>query len=444
MVGVPGKFKGCETCRKRRLKCSNERPFCKNCIARGRHCEGYDRVRVFITATPEELGKVVRYAKKNRPEAHRQSIRPGTANRESHQTPSPPGDLAIKHENPAVSLTPARSSSRNAGLVAGLRHSTSHGLSPYLLLSNIDLRLHIRCFARLQYASHQATMTSGYERLYFEHDIPARTLESIESVVQRLGPTFFSQFPNYQFFVNVFRTLEVGNAMLERRETFLSAPEWGCLPWQFYVKDYFDRLIDLMLLLPPLLARIHKIVPLPETLERRTSAESLIRSLTSLQEQLTHWHQEFIEQEGHPSRTHQSISYSFKNGRTGVAFLHYWFAQLAICHRIETLRLVISQPLPHEKLPPNKETYSFQMQTARQLATEICRGLGSLLNILQPEILIAPMEAAMRCFRCIHITTQSVPEEAAWLESFHKRLMHTQETLPYAVRRQGLVEIAQL
>ncbi|KAH7258800.1 hypothetical protein B0J15DRAFT_494408 [Fusarium solani] len=258
MVGVPGKFKGCETCRKRRLKCSNERPICKNCIARGRQCEGYERARVFITGTPEELGKVVHYAKKRRPEAHRQLTPPGTASPELHQTPSLSGDLAMKHKNPAISSTQARSSSQSAGPVAGPRHSTPRGLSPYPL-SNINLRLDVRYFARLQSASHQATMTSGYETLYFEHNIPARTLESIESVVQRLGLTFFSQFLNYHFFVNVFRPLEVGNAILERRETFLSAPEWGCLPWQFYAKDYFDRLIDLMILLPPLLARIHKI-----------------------------------------------------------------------------------------------------------------------------------------------------------------------------------------
>lgn len=196
------------------------------------------------------------------------------------------------------------------------------------------------------------------------------------------------------------------------------------------------------MLLLPLLVQIHRIMPRQATLKRRTSAESLILSLSSLEESLTHWHQEFMEQEGPPSRTHQPISYSFKDSRTGVAFLYYWFAQLAICHRIETLRGVISQPLPHEKLLINKETYSFQMQTAGELATEICRGVSSLFNILQPEILIAPMKAAMRCFRCIQITTQHVPEQVVWLESIHKRLMKTQESLPYTVRREGWINIA--
>ena len=69
MVGVPGKYKGCETCRRRRVKvslvadirrpepfthnrqCSNERPYCSNCVNSGRQCEGYERERVFITGT---------------------------------------------------------------------------------------------------------------------------------------------------------------------------------------------------------------------------------------------------------------------------------------------------------------------------------------------------------------------------------------------------------
>ncbi|KAH6989729.1 hypothetical protein BKA56DRAFT_259343 [Ilyonectria sp. MPI-CAGE-AT-0026] len=439
MVGVPGKFKGCETCRKRRLRCSNERPFCKKCIARGRHCEGYDRARVFITGTPEEQGKVLHCGKRGKLQVHGQLTSSGIASSESYQTPSPPshqdGDLP-------VSLTHTRSSSRNAGLAAGPEHSTPHGLSPSPLSSNVGLRLDVQCFARLQYASHQATMANGGETLYFEYGIPPRTLESMTSVVQLLGPAFFSQFPNYQFFINAFRPLEVGNAIIERRETFLSAPEWSCLPWKFHAKDYVDRLIDLMILLTPLLTQIHRIVPRQATPKRRTSAESLIRSLSSLEERLTQWHQEFMEQEGPPSRTHQPISYSFKDSRTGVAFLYYWFAQLAICHRIETLRGVISQPLPHKNPPLNNETYTFQMQTAGELATEICHGLGSLFNTLQPEILMAPLEAAMRCFRCIQMTAQHVPEEVVRLESIRKRLMNTQETLPYIVRRDGWVKIA--
>lgn len=34
---------GCLTCRKRRIKCGEERPICKNCVKSKRHCEGYNQ-----------------------------------------------------------------------------------------------------------------------------------------------------------------------------------------------------------------------------------------------------------------------------------------------------------------------------------------------------------------------------------------------------------------
>src|ERR1700761_5463766 len=38
---------GCLTCRKRRIKCGEERPVCRNCIKSKRNCEGYNPRVVF-------------------------------------------------------------------------------------------------------------------------------------------------------------------------------------------------------------------------------------------------------------------------------------------------------------------------------------------------------------------------------------------------------------
>ncbi|GAB7363673.1 hypothetical protein MBLNU230_g4243t1 [Neophaeotheca triangularis] len=38
---------GCLTCRRRRIKCGEERPVCRNCIKSKRHCEGYNQRVVF-------------------------------------------------------------------------------------------------------------------------------------------------------------------------------------------------------------------------------------------------------------------------------------------------------------------------------------------------------------------------------------------------------------
>ncbi|OBT55429.1 hypothetical protein VE04_05614 [Pseudogymnoascus sp. 24MN13] len=48
MVGVPGRSKGCNTCRKRRIACSLDTPVCKQCIKSNRECGGYQRERLWV------------------------------------------------------------------------------------------------------------------------------------------------------------------------------------------------------------------------------------------------------------------------------------------------------------------------------------------------------------------------------------------------------------
>lgn len=71
MVGVPGKSKGCTTCRRRKIRvgtlsrtvfcpqanqqlgfqCDLQEPFCKTCTKSRRVCEGYARFPVFLNRT---------------------------------------------------------------------------------------------------------------------------------------------------------------------------------------------------------------------------------------------------------------------------------------------------------------------------------------------------------------------------------------------------------
>lgn len=74
MVGVPGKYKGCNTCRARRVKvsgrlppscpsdsdhgqCDNQRPECKKCTNSSRRCLGYKREQIFIVSTRANRGR---------------------------------------------------------------------------------------------------------------------------------------------------------------------------------------------------------------------------------------------------------------------------------------------------------------------------------------------------------------------------------------------------
>ncbi|KAJ9133846.1 Transposase tc1-like protein [Pleurostoma richardsiae] len=48
MVGVPGRSKGCKTCRQRHVKCDEAKPTCQRCIKAGFQCLGYGRETLWI------------------------------------------------------------------------------------------------------------------------------------------------------------------------------------------------------------------------------------------------------------------------------------------------------------------------------------------------------------------------------------------------------------
>ncbi|UNI24896.1 hypothetical protein JDV02_010615 [Purpureocillium takamizusanense] len=53
MVGVPGRSKGCSTCRRRKKGCDRRLPSCSQCLRLGLPCGGYSRDLVWVTNVPE-------------------------------------------------------------------------------------------------------------------------------------------------------------------------------------------------------------------------------------------------------------------------------------------------------------------------------------------------------------------------------------------------------
>ncbi|OBS24820.1 hypothetical protein FPOA_05357 [Fusarium poae] len=50
MVGVPGRSKGCITCRRRKKGCDKKMPFCGQCIALNISCGGYDKQSIWLNS----------------------------------------------------------------------------------------------------------------------------------------------------------------------------------------------------------------------------------------------------------------------------------------------------------------------------------------------------------------------------------------------------------
>ena len=54
MVGVAGKSKACNDCKRRRVKCGFERPGCARCAKAKIQCSGYDHQVFFVNKTPAD------------------------------------------------------------------------------------------------------------------------------------------------------------------------------------------------------------------------------------------------------------------------------------------------------------------------------------------------------------------------------------------------------
>lgn len=57
MVGVAGKSKACNECKRRRVTCGFERPGCLRCVKAKLKCTGYSKAIVFINRTHDQLSK---------------------------------------------------------------------------------------------------------------------------------------------------------------------------------------------------------------------------------------------------------------------------------------------------------------------------------------------------------------------------------------------------
>ncbi|KAM0354851.1 hypothetical protein ACHAPU_000679 [Fusarium lateritium] len=68
MVGVPGRSKGCITCRKRKKGCDKQIPSCGQCLALGITCGGYGREQIWLNSEGPKQTVYSRSSKSTSPE----------------------------------------------------------------------------------------------------------------------------------------------------------------------------------------------------------------------------------------------------------------------------------------------------------------------------------------------------------------------------------------
>ncbi|CAG1959928.1 unnamed protein product [Fusarium graminearum] len=474
MVGVPGKYKGCETCRRRRVKCSNERPYCHKCIAGGKECEGYQRERVFITGTPQNKGRVASHPKKGS----------SSKKKRSPSSKEPPRALDLTPTQPLTSAWDSHTLVSNHGAEYSILVSALNARLPYPLpndsaldepsspfqitfppytpteiqplIGGGDLNVRAQCLARIPSVHDQDDSAQSYCVFFFEHEAAYAFDESGSNRVRRLVS------PNTHVNSVVLSVFNTGFALLNRQDTFISSQDWRTIPWQSHPKSLLDSLLDYVLFLPAILAQVDRITPVEATLSRRYHAQQLLRNCLSLEKQFNAWFQVatrssygypmayWVDEFSNPSGLLPfSNLYTFKDGNTGLAFLYYWMTQIIFHRCIENLHRIIYQPAidAYPDMWPNLP-YDLQVDITQYkhgclFAADICRGLDSVLHETdQPDMLILPMKVAMDFYKDIHATSQDGLMEIMWIENFRSRLAEKGQHVAGVLQSQKWSEVA--
>ncbi|KAI0440854.1 hypothetical protein F4803DRAFT_577112 [Xylaria telfairii] len=464
MVGVPGKYKGCNTCRIRRVKCDNTRPFCKKCIDYGRECGGYERETVFIVGTQDDKGRVGSHPPRN-VQASR-----GTQSEASTQHAARLEFTVAEPLQPAWNETVLLKSgttsqlvrivARHADLDSAIEHSGPspevHGVSLSFLGSlpldvaptfrEEDFNMKSFCFVNSPEAGDDMTPGSDEKVCLFLYQQNSSTMYTKEptlaDTIRELGPAAYQTFPAHHFFARVYRPSAIWAALLNRQPSFLCNPEWTVVPWEHYPRTSFDDLLDIVVLLPSIYSRADHITPLDANADRQLRARELLENCVNIEAQFDIW-LSVVQQRTRSSTVPywvadhaESASHlpfneplSFASPLLCLVHVYYWTVLIGFHQCIYALLQAVREADDEGSgqsaapgLPPGLDPRKYQPAETRKLAALVCRSLDfALQTTTQPDLLVAPVwvvrdfYSRMKVFGLCEL-------EGLWVEDFAARL----------------------
>lgn len=293
------------------------------------------------------------------------------------------------------------------------------------------------------------------------------TVSEFENKIRKFGPGHFATFPAHHFFARVYRPADITTALLNREPTFCGIPEWLSAPWERHPKTAFDRLLDIVSQIPALLERLDQLLALEPTVTRRAMAQDLLDNCLSVQEALERWHftlyQTLYRSRPPYFSSNQSglqmpfvDTFDFPDQLTSLTFLYYWAVQVLFYPCLGLLHHMIFSPAVDDyseaqifpEVPPhlNIDPKAFGPNKAREIASNVCRGLDAALALsTQPDLLAFPVHVVDTLYRGLNVVTQNGEGtlELLWLDGFRSRMMLRGQTLAAKVMERGFTHLAE-
>ncbi|KAL8706237.1 MAG: hypothetical protein Q9201_000674 [Fulgogasparrea decipioides] len=298
MVNVAGRSKGCNTCRRRRVKCDERHPNCRRCEKAGFECEGFQHpLRIVLD---QSCANVLRRHEKP---GVRPNRAPSAAAHQNSLTSQESGSIAARrhviHKAYAlpveVGLSPFQDSIQSTFLVVNFLSQVEFGrksvlevwneMSPTEYPSKRALeaaffgRFHRRqdiceagyrwygkalCKLSKDLSDPQMMLSTAVLRstiLLVMYEMVAATLsdawvhhsDGISRLLEARGPRRHQALEE-RLILEAVRPIVIAKAVADGKRTFLERPEWLTLPWASVSgqKSSFEELLDLSCAIPGL------------------------------------------------------------------------------------------------------------------------------------------------------------------------------------------------
>ncbi|KAI1213364.1 uncharacterized protein F4807DRAFT_456706 [Annulohypoxylon truncatum] len=472
MVGVPGKYKGCNTCRARRVACDNGRPFCKKCTDYGRECGGYERETVFIVGTPDDKGRCSSHPPRNQQGSKKAKISEARQAEKLHFVATEPWQPAWMD---VVSLSSAAGSHRvrffalQTDLSSAIRPESGSPRRNEVTLSlggprvpdaNLTFRhepfsMKARCLIYLPPKSNSRQAANGnseglclflYEQnssAVYSNEPPWKDPAALHDRIREPGPGAYQSFPEHHFFARVYRPNAIWAALLNRQPTFLCSPEWTVVPWERHPRTPLDDLLDIVVLLPSIFSRADRITPMEASASRRLKAKDLLISCINIERQFDIWYSvvhQRVDEQGSPlywvadatasgAQMPFLDAFSFPSPLMGLVHVCYWAVLVSfhqcICALLDTFFESGSEDpsvLGVCEIPLGVDIRKYQPGQTRMIAANLCRSLDFTLQTTgQPDLLAAPFFVVSEFYNSIACFGEGGMERQ-WCAGFRGRL----------------------
>ncbi|KAK1830079.1 hypothetical protein QBC39DRAFT_354685 [Podospora conica] len=338
MVGVPGRSKGCHTCRRRKKGCDFGRPTCARCRHAGIDCGGYEPKRIFVHTDPASKmskGKVL-------PNSPAAAV---TGDGDSPVSPAPHPEVAL-----SASLTRSADRIGSIATLWELQYLKEHagelakivGINQFqdkpifqqspslqqsllaVCLASIGRQNRIEWITqrgRQLYGASIKTLSAALSRLppstppsdamlvttrllAFHELISGETIKGHHEVpavhawpTHRMGevallaarsPDTFVEGPSHDIFSDA-RFMCTVAATVTRQGTILSDPDWKTIPWSKRAKTARDLLIDIFVDLPLLLQQLDTILDCNDISLGKLLTERCLEHATACERSLAEW-----------------------------------------------------------------------------------------------------------------------------------------------------------